>query len=484
LQNALDVTFLLWVQVEGFAMFKDRSLELATQLKDFYYTVSDVIVWREGTAALLEQMSKSFFEFQFESNHEFCVRFLDLFTAFVQVHLLISRIPECRLYVTAYARAVHCTEGNTESNFGRLAKFLDDYDSNTIVKLQTDCLPFSSRVGEGILSTANMIYKWSDAAKLRDSQVLNAMECMEKSNQVLFFEEHVQLMHMEKARTWILWGFLLCPNELQRPQALLLLRAVLSQTWFAPIFRDQYMEIHTPYRDLYTNWKAPSFDLSLEEHKQPIKDGAVMAPDAGKARIAARNVLRYTVPMLLASLRECSGLVGPRLYMVLSSLALIRFELNWYFMHAHYFGLQSNSRDVKIPFKTKGAFVWTDYHDAQIGELVYFADQLREIIDSAQSKQMVSTFYLEHAAMVDAAVVRSSCEALARDPRVVSNGELTQQLNTVIAQFASINRDSYQAKPQILADVRTQWDLIMCVLSGAQNGVGAKVFVVVFSIAR
>ncbi len=54
-------------------------------------------------------------------------------------------------------------------------------------------------------------------------------------------------MWLDRAKQWVLVGFLLCPAELQRPQALLLLRAVLADTWFLPIFREQYLEIHTPY---------------------------------------------------------------------------------------------------------------------------------------------------------------------------------------------------------------------------------------------
>ena len=65
--------------------------------------------------------------------------------------------------------------------------------------------------------------------------------------QLVHFDEHVQLMWLERAKQWVLVGFLLCPAELQRPQALLLLRAVLADTWFLPIFREQYLEIHTPY---------------------------------------------------------------------------------------------------------------------------------------------------------------------------------------------------------------------------------------------
>ena len=53
------------------------------------------------------------------------------------------------------------------------------------------------------------------------------------------------------------------------------------------------------YRELYTNWKSPSFQLGDDENKQPIKDGANMAvTDAAKSHATHRHLLRMTIPQV------------------------------------------------------------------------------------------------------------------------------------------------------------------------------------------
>jgi hypothetical protein len=70
---------------------------LATQLKDYYYTFIDVMVWRDAACELLDQCGRMFFELSFDSNHELCTQFLDLLVAVVQMHFLVQRVPDRRI---------------------------------------------------------------------------------------------------------------------------------------------------------------------------------------------------------------------------------------------------------------------------------------------------------------------------------------------------------------------------------------------------
>ena len=106
-------------QIDGFDKFQKRALELSLLLKDFYLTFVDVLAWREAALALLEELARHMVDMHFDATHEVCVRFLDLFAAFAQVHVLAQRVPARKLLIVVYARAVHCTEGNSETNFAR-----------------------------------------------------------------------------------------------------------------------------------------------------------------------------------------------------------------------------------------------------------------------------------------------------------------------------------------------------------------------------
>ena len=65
-----------------------------------------------------------------------------------------------------------------------LAKFVQDYDENVLVRLQFDCAALGQRVCDGIMSVQPWLLRWLDAGRVRDSQVLSVVDSIDKSNQV------------------------------------------------------------------------------------------------------------------------------------------------------------------------------------------------------------------------------------------------------------------------------------------------------------
>jgi hypothetical protein len=107
--------------MKQFSAFEKRSLDFTLLLKDYYFTFLDFINWREAAWAQLDEITKSVVDLGFDSNQELCVRSLDLFVTFVQATLLLQRLTNRKTLLIVYARAAHCTEGNSESNFVRYA---------------------------------------------------------------------------------------------------------------------------------------------------------------------------------------------------------------------------------------------------------------------------------------------------------------------------------------------------------------------------
>jgi hypothetical protein len=104
-------------QISGWDVFQKKSLDLVLILKDYYLTFVDVYEWREATWALLEEAGKNMSDLSFDANQEVMTLYFDLFVGFVQMHIMLQKIKERRLLLTAYARAYQVCQGNSEPNF-------------------------------------------------------------------------------------------------------------------------------------------------------------------------------------------------------------------------------------------------------------------------------------------------------------------------------------------------------------------------------
>lgn len=110
-------------------------------------------------------------------------------------------------------------------------------------------------------------------------------------------QSHLELMMLDKYRVWVLWGFLMCPKELARPNALEMLQICLHDGFIVPIYRDkvrrcwlpacvltcvltagcvclQVWSLHDEYDKLFNTYKHESstnFKLTSSKAKKHLK---------------------------------------------------------------------------------------------------------------------------------------------------------------------------------------------------------------------
>jgi NCK-associated protein 1 len=122
----------------------------------------------------------------------------------------------------------------------RIADFLKKYEQ-PIRRLQDDCGEISMRVGDTLMPFQAIINKWSQVKQMVDTRVFNVID--EPKNMGIPFDErsHIELIQLDNYKRWILYGFLICPAELQRPGALEMLGSVLKEVFVLQVFRDKVL---------------------------------------------------------------------------------------------------------------------------------------------------------------------------------------------------------------------------------------------------
>ena len=385
---------------------------------------------------------------------------------YVQLHVMIEKIPEKKLLLTVYARAHHCVEANSEPNFSRIAAFVNEFNTNPIKKLQEDFVPLSRRIGESLLPLAQMTFKWTDPKSVRDSKVFDLIEKIDDSGKTGPVDVQVEIMWMENAKLWVLIGFLVCPSELQKDGALALLQQVLSDTWVIPIFRDQSLEIHSQFRELYTRYKHNNWIFNDDVNKDFVKAGVNAAiTNSGIVHNQHRAQLRWYLKQLTLMLQAHPGLSAPKFSLILAILAYAKSEIYWFFLHQNYFA----TPNFVIP-KNKGQFIAEKYGDDFISELIFLVDKLQTFMSSPEIVSTVSQYYVQLIAQDEVDSVRSALELLTQYAK--SNTTVKHAFEYVFELLQQI--EQRYNEPDYLETIRMVLQRNVYVLSNVQSQLSSK----------
>lgn len=176
---------------------------------------------------------------QFDLNLDLMTFFLNLLVRYTQILLLVEQVADPLTYLPAYAKSFHLTTGNTESNFNRIAGFIARF-KEPIKRLREDFgSSISLAVGNALLSLLPLAMKWSTGDALLAQKVFSVHDDIRLLNTPVGEKSHVELYHLDRVHQWVLFGFMLCPNELQRPGAVQLLVLSLSTELQLVIYRDR-----------------------------------------------------------------------------------------------------------------------------------------------------------------------------------------------------------------------------------------------------
>lgn len=346
----------------------------------------DLMAFREQALRLILDLSSTVITLLPHQNSLILHAFMDLFCSFVRVNLFSDKIPR-KMILQVYNLLHAMSRGGRDCEFyHRLVQFVDSYDP-PVKGLQEDLNFVSPRIGEVLEAVGPVIFLSTDTKKLRNEGFLSPFH--PRYPDILTNSAHPMraqdLANVTAYREWVLYGYLVCPDELLRVTSIDIAMVVLKENLVLTLFRDEYVLLHEEYQ-LYVlprileskkmaksgRAKQKEADLEYNVAKQvekmicEVQEQAVVTCDA--IHRERRILLKQEIGRMVLFFADQPSLLAPNIQMVFSALALAQCEIIWYFQHVGIATAKSKA--------ARAASIDIDAADPTIGFLLDGMDKL------------------------------------------------------------------------------------------------------------
>ncbi|XP_015066117.1 protein NAP1 [Solanum pennellii] len=355
-------------------------------LEPWIQMLLDLMAFREHALRLILDLSSTVITLLPHQNSLILHAFMDLFCAFVRVNIFSEKIPR-KMMLQTYNLLHAMARNDRDCDFyHRLIQFVDSYDP-PLKGLHEDLNFVSPRIGEVLEAVGPIIFLSTDTRKLRNEGFLSPFH--PRYPDILTNSAHPMraqdLANVTSYREWVLFGYLVCPDELLRVTSIDIASIVLKENLVLPLFRDEYILLHEDYQ-LYVlprileskkmaksgRTKQKEADLEYSVAKQvekmisEVHDQALYYCDA--IHRERRIFLKQEIGRMVLFFSDQPSLLAPNIQMVYSALAFAQSEVLWYFQHV---GIASSKSRA-----ARTVLVEIDPSDPTIGFLLDGMDRL------------------------------------------------------------------------------------------------------------
>ncbi|KAL8167962.1 hypothetical protein V2J09_009461 [Rumex salicifolius] len=328
----------------AFDALNDGAEVYLQNLEPWVQLLLDLMAFREQALRLLLDLSSTVITLLPHQNALILHGFMDLFCSFV-------RIPR-KMILQMYNFLHAILRNDRDCDFyHRLVQFIDAYDI-PVKGLQEDLNFVSPRIGEVLEAVGPIIFLSTDTRKLRNEGFLSPFH--PRYPDILTNSAHPMraqdLANVNSYREWVLFGYLVCPDELLRVTSIDIALVALKEHLVLPLFRDEYIMLHEDYQ-LYVlprileskkmakagRTKQKEADLEYSVAKQvekmisEVHEQALLSCDA--IHHERRILLKQELGRMVLFFTDQPSLLAPNIQMVFSALALAQSEIIWYFQH-------------------------------------------------------------------------------------------------------------------------------------------------------
>ena len=461
----------------AFDTFRRSADALRSATHDYVATLVDCLGWAGEAWGVLEECGNGVVGFDLGVNVDLTHFYFSLLVRFVQLHLLIAQLdtPQHQIlayYYASYLLVAPATALSTQSNqaivtppsaldadYTRLATHLNKYSRQPLKALQSDFTALSLLIGNALCSPSfsNPVYTYSKLKSYTDSKLFNLDTATTTSTSTALLvpckeAAYAELVGVERVRGYVLYGFLVCPGELQRPGAIELLQQVLQWDVVMPLYRDVVLNVGREYGDLFDTYSKGKF--TLKKHKKTFKEATSDSTATLTFHAELRIILQQTATTLLPLFTDAPHALCPQLARVLAFVHVCREEVVWWVRHAGLHGVYGKS----VREKERRLFV-----EDNVSPLLHAAVRLLALIEA--NKEDIQRYYLSYMEGLDLDQLLTACTALpsSLDPL------LAQLLNYICNSLDGRQpTDSFEA-------VRLNWYRASAGLSSPHVGVPAAV---------
>lgn len=406
---------------KGYFDFIGKVKDKSEELEQVFYTFLDCLEWRDVALSTLSEVAQGMTHLKWESNPFLMTAFLELVTHFVQIHVMISLLPERKIQLVLFYKI------KSENLYNKVAQYISDYDA-PFRKFVLDFAPSSNRIGPALVGLKDLWNKMTNVSLLRKqgtlSITLNPSQLGLPVQDSLIFG----LGSQDKIFSWISFGLVLCPEEFVSADYPIVMKQVLGYNYNFPLYGDLVCHLHGEYIAFFEKYKSKNKNLKVNKEKKNINESLSHASSSTgiKEHKDRRIYIHQELVNLFHLCKDQPGLLGPKFPLVLATLSGAKGEILYYFRHT--------GQQPPKGTKTKEE----DFKDAKISELIYYMDQTVALI--LQYRTVIQRYYLEYLTGPDVTKLEELTNSLSstRNP-----GAAINTMTSIIKELQSTSANDF-----------------------------------------
>ncbi|RZC67779.1 hypothetical protein C5167_011465 [Papaver somniferum] len=458
------------------------------RLEPWISLLLDLMAFREEALRLILDLSSTVITLLPHQNSLILHAFMDLFCSFIRVSLFSEKAtsnPIPRKMLLQMYNLLHAMlrNGRDCESYHRLVQFVDSYDP-PIKGLHEDLNFVSPRIGEVLEAVGPIIFLSTDSKKLRNEGFLSPYH--PRYPDILTNTAHPMraqdLANVTSYRDWVLFGYLVCPDELLRVTSIDIALVALKENLILTLFRDEFILLHEDYQTYVLpkileskkmaksgRAKQKEADLEYSVAKQvekmisEVHEQALVSCDA--IHRERRILLKQEIGRMVLFFTDQPSLLAPNIQMVFSALALAQSEVLWYFQHVGV--ISSKSKAVKmVP-------VELDPNDPTIGFLLDGIDRLCCLVRKyiAAIRGYALSYLSSSAGRIRFLLNTPGMVALDLDSTLKG---LFQQIVQCLENIPRPQGENVSALTCDLSDLRKEWLSVLMIVTSSRSTINIR----------
>lgn len=377
--------------------------------------------------SLLSELLTQTIQLSWDLNPQLVEGLFELLTRYAKLNLLLSGVAlenkdfrkQCRILLTASAKAKELT-GGFEGRFSSAAQYLDSLEDPLVHMQQTLPAVLSPKLGAVVMSLAPLVQASVDWDDLQRQQVFSVHSMLQAENMAALPtpEQSVRFAQVKRSRQvveWIIYAFLVCPQELETLQqpGFELFRTCLWQGAAVMIYRDEYLDIHERLKVVDKTYRIDEKWRAFTKEKKFGSDTKHYSrKHSARWHRDRRLALLLEMESMVDFFTDMPTLTAPKVEMLLTILHVSRNEIMWYLNEI----IVPPNKDWPPPDWTKSKQERIEWEREYVAEVLFCHDKLSQML--AENQANIAVYW---AAMMKEVYVPELQAILAKDGAAITD---------------------------------------------------------------
>jgi len=332
--------------VSGYDVLVKQRIEIMNETKFVYETFVDFVEATMQCEKLFDALSSKIYNFNLHTNIDLTTRFLSLFSDYVRLHLLLSRVSKAKVVAYCYMIAYYQSNNEYADRCTEVKELLVNI-REPIDMLQTRFRigqvygPVGKSLHEALLSIKSEYEIWTNHEMVKQKNLFNLIFTADKKKRdrlaeplnVKEFSVFYDSAQIDKIGSWILCMYIVFPEMLgvkATGAAADLLKLAFRNRQVVVLIRDEVEDM----LDVYSNLQK--FSPSVKIPSKKLYRNILKSSDPKEIchkHYQMRHFLTHELKSLTQLIETVPGIIPAKLPVLMSIIGLSRYEVLWVFHH-------------------------------------------------------------------------------------------------------------------------------------------------------